>query len=239
MITEKIAYQDGSTQLEGYLAYDNEKSGKKPAIIICHDWSGCNEFAQEKAQQLAKLGYVGFALDIYGKKIGTTNEEKTQLMQPFIADRALLRRRLLAAYNTVTNLTMVDKRYIAGIGFCFGGLCVLDLARSGVSLRGVVSFHGFFDAPKNLSHETIQAKILAFHGYNDPMVSKQQMDEFANEMTAAKVDWQIHIFGNTMHAFMNPEANDPQLGTVYNPVAAQRAWQITKDFFNEIFARNA
>lgn len=238
MQTRKIEYSEGDTKLEGYVAYDENFSGKRPAIIVAHDWSGRNEFACKKAEKLAELGYIGFALDVFGKGIiGKTVEEKSALIKPLLDDRALLRKRILAAFDTVKKLENIDTSRIGAIGFCFGGLCVLDLVRSGADVRGVVSFHGILiPPPPNLPKATIKAKVLALHGYDDPMVPPAQVDAFAKEMTAAKVDWQIYIYGNAMHAFANPAAHDPKLGTVYNNLADKRSWIAMKDFFTEIFA---
>ena len=233
--TKFIEYQEGSTLLEGYLAEPSSSAQKKPAVIVAHDWSGRNEFACRKADELAALGYVGFALDMYGKgKIGRTKEEKVALMQPLATDRNLLLKRITAAFDTVKKLPQVDTSKIAAIGFCFGGLCVLDLARSGTAMSGVVSFHGLLGAPDATHQEKIVAKVLALHGYDDPMVTHEQVIAFGNEMTAAQADWQVHMYGNTMHAFTNPEANDPDFGTVYNQTSAIRAWQTMKDLFAEI-----
>lgn len=236
MQTQFIEYRAGETILEGYLAYPERKESC-PLVMIAHDWSGRNEFAQKQAEKLAAAGYAGFALDVYGKGLlGKTTEEKSQLMQPLLNDRALLRQRMLAAFHTARALPAIDVQRIAAMGFCFGGLCVLDLARSGAAVRGVVSMHGFFNAPPpSLPNETIHAKILAFHGAEDPMVPLTQITEFRAEMQQAKVDWQIHIFSNTVHGFTNPLANDPKLGTVYNPLAAERSWLVTQQFLEEIF----
>lgn len=234
--TQKIDYQDGSTQLEGFLAIDNKFKGKRPAVLVAHDWSGKNEFACKKAEKLAELGYVGFALDMFGKGVnGTTKEEKSALIQPFMQDRNLLQQRLEAALTTVKKMDDVDTSKIAAIGFCFGGLCVLDLARSGADVKGVVSFHGLL-LSRSQPSEKINAKILALHGYDDPMAKPEQVIEFANEMTEAKANWEINMYGNTMHAFTNPDANDPNFGTVYNKQAEARSWLAMKEFFAEIFA---
>lgn len=235
MQTQSIDYYDQDILLQGYCAAP-DTAEKKPAVLIAHDWTGCNDFAREKAKQIAALGYVGFALDMYGQgKFGKTKEEKTQLMMPFMNDRSLLLRRIDAALIALKALPMVDSNKIAAIGFCFGGLCVLDLARSGANIKGVVSFHGLLNAPDDLKNATITAKVLALHGFDDPMGAPQQMLDFANEMTKSKANWQIDVYGNTMHAFTNPEANDPGFGTVYQPEAAQRSWQAMKNFFQEIF----
>lgn len=233
--TQKIDYHDGDVLLEGHYAYDDKISGKRPAVLVAHDWSGKNEFACKKADKLAELGYVGFALDMFGKgKLGKTKEEKAALIQPFIQDRAKLLKRMQAVLTTVKKLEHVDTNHIGAIGFCFGGLCVLDLARGGDDLKAVVSFHGLLNAPENSQHK-IKAKILVLHGYDDPMVTPDHIRQFADEMTKNQVDWQIHIYGNTMHAFTNPEVNDPAFGTVYNKKADERSWLSMQTFLTESF----
>lgn len=233
--SQLIEYRDGDTLLEGYLAKGEPSSSKKPAVIVVHDWSGKNDFACRKADKLSELGYIGFALDMYGKGIiGNTKEEKSALIQPLMQDRYQLQQRILAAFDTVKNLPDVDQNKIAAIGFCFGGLCALDLARTGADIAGVVSFHGLLGAPENLPAPHIKSKILALHGYDDPMVTPDQVIAFCDEMTTAKADWQLHMYGNTMHAFTNPQADDPGFGTVYNSSADSRSWQAMVDFFKEI-----
>ncbi len=235
LVKESIDYQCGDTTLKGYYIFDDQHNKKIPAVIIAHDWSGQTEFAHKKAEKLAELGYLGFALDMYGNgKTGQTTEEKSALIQPLLQDRSLLQRRILSAFDAVKALSPVDPANIGAIGFCFGGLCVLDLARTGADCKGVVSFHGLLNAPDNLTGKTIKSKVLALHGYDDPMVTPDQVMAFGNEMTAANVDWQLHMYGNTMHAFTNPQANDPGFGTVYNKVADMRSWQAMKDFFGEV-----
>jgi dienelactone hydrolase len=235
--TKKMEYHDGNALLEGYCAYDDKITGRRPAILVAHDWSGCNEFACQKAEKLAELGYVGFALDIFGKGVkGNTKEEKAALIKPWMENRSALVQRVLSALNMVKTLKEVDPTRLGAIGFCFGGLCVLDLARAGASVQGVVSFHGLLHPPQNLMAPVIQAKVLALHGHDDPMGSPAVVVEFEREMTAAKADWQVHVYGNTMHAFTNPLANDPGFGTVYHAVADSRSWIMMKNFFIEIFS---
>lgn len=234
--TINVEYRDGDVLLEGYCAYDEKIAAKKPAVLIAPDWSGRNKFACQKAEKLAELGYVGFAIDMYGKGVlGNTKEEKSALIQPFIKDRKKLLKRISAALETLKNLEPVDTTRIGAIGFCFGGLCVLDLARSGASIAGVVSFHGLLSQPENKSDASILAKILVLHGYDDPMVTPDQVKQFADEMTHKNVDWQLHMYSHAMHAFTNPDANDKAFGTVYNKEADMRSWIEMKEFFKEIF----
>jgi dienelactone hydrolase len=238
MREEIISYQDDQgASLIGQLVYDANVSIPRPAVLVAPDWSGCNDFARTKAQYLAKLGYVGFAIDVYGEgKTGATQEEKLNLMEPLMNNRLLLQRRMFAALNKIKTLSsIVNENKIAVIGFCFGGLCALDLARAGADIGGVVSFHGLLQAPDSVTGTKIKAKVLALHGYDDPMAPPAQVEAFAQEMTEAGADWQIHMYGHTQHAFTNPLANDPNSGLVHNALAEQRALLSMKNFLVELF----
>ena len=220
MRSETVMYPDGDFKLEGFVAYNEALSGKRPAVLVAHAWGGSAEFDRNKAQALAELGYVGFALDMYGVgRRGSNPDENTKLMQPFLEDRALLSRRINAALQTVRELDQVDASRIGAIGFCFGGLCVLDLARDGADVRGVVSFHGLFDGRKGLPNNNIKAKILALHGHNDPFIPGDTFSAFTREMSDAGADWQIHQYGHTVHAFTDPTVDDPENGAAYSPAA--------------------
>ncbi len=237
IITNTVSYMDGDVVLEAFFAFDDAITTRRPAVLISHAWAGRDEFVADKARKLAELGYVGFALDMYGKGIlGESPEQNMKLMQPFIDNRAMLQQRIKAALFAVKLLPWVDDSKIAAMGFCFGGLCVLDLARTGAELKGVVSFHGLFNPPNNIHDTPIKAKVLALHGYDDPMVTPQQLIEFQDEMTKAGADWQVHSYGQTMHAFTNPVANDPGFGTVYQADADRRSRIAMQNFFAEIFA---
>lgn len=237
IIANTVNYLDGDVALEGFFAYDDAIDGRRPAVLISHAWGGRDAFVEDKAKKLAELGYLAFALDMYGKGVlGSGPEENAKLMQPFMEDRAKLQRRINAALYAVRLMPWVDDSKIAAIGFCFGGLCVLDLARSGADIAGVVSFHGLFVPPDNIAKPDIKAKVLALHGNDDPMVPVEQVIALQQEMTEAGADWQLHVYGNTMHAFTNPIANDPDFGTVYQPLADQRSWLAMQNFLTEIFA---
>ncbi|CAM4468277.1 MAG: hypothetical protein LEGION0403_FIIPPAGN_00241 [Legionella sp.] len=236
MHTSNYIYHQDELELHGFLAYDASKEGTRPAVIVAHDWSGRNEFACQKATMLAEMGYLGFALDMFGNaQVGTTTEEKSALIQPLVSNQALLRRRLDVALNTVLAIPEVDKEHVAIIGFCFGGMCALELARSGADIKGAVSFHGLLNKPGTMRSDAIKAKVLALHGYDDPMANPEQANAFCQEMTAAKVDWQLHMYGQVQHAFTNPNAHDTQLGLMYNSTAAKRSWQAMSNFLQEIF----
>ena len=234
--TKSIEYRHGDVLLEGYMAWDATGTDKRPGVLISHAWRGRSEFENHKAEQLAELGYVGFALDLYGKGVlGNSVEENGALMQPFLDDREMLQSRLTLAVDVIRKQSEVDASRVAAMGYCFGGLCVLDLARIGVDLAGVASFHGLFGAPGNTDGNQVKAKVLALHGWDDPMATPEQVVSFAEEMTALGADWQVHGYGNTLHAFTNPEANDPDHGTVYNGDAERRSWQSLQLFLAEIF----
>ncbi len=157
-------------------------------------------------------------------------------MQPFLDDRELLQQRLLGSLNTMRDQPEVNADKVAAIGFCFGGLCVLDIARTGENLAGVVSFHGLFGSPGNTAQNTISARVLALHGWDDPMAAPDSVLGLADELSSMGADWQLHAYGNTMHAFTNPDANDPTFGTVYSDKADQRSWIAMKNFLAELFA---
>jgi dienelactone hydrolase len=232
-----VGYLDDDVMLEGFFAYDDAIVGVRPLVLIHHAWGGRDEFVAEKAKKLAELGYLAFAADMYGKGVrGASPEENAQLMQPFMQDRAKLQKRALAALANAKLLPWADNDKIAVMGFCFGGLCALDLARTGASLRGVVSFHGLLIPPGNIPNPQIKAKVLVLHGHDDPMGPPEQVLALQTELTQAGADWQMHIYGGTVHAFTNPLANDPGFGTVYDSQADKRSWIAMQNFFEEIFA---
>ena len=234
--TRTVEYRDGNTVLEAYMAWDDSGHDARPGVLVAHAWAGRGEFEENKAEKLAELGYAGFALDLYGKGLlGSSNEENAAMMQPLLDDRAMLQRRMQLALEQMRRQREVDAGRVAAMGFCFGGLCVLDLARTGADVLGVASFHGLFGKPGNTDGNRIAAKVLAMHGWDDPMVPPDQVIGLAAELTEMGADWQIHAYGNTMHAFTNQDADDPDFGTVYSPCADHRSWQSLQLFLAEIF----
>ena len=237
MIKERLVeYEHNGTLLEGFLAYDDSNNSPVPGILISHAWGGRGEFECQKARALAGLGYAGFALDLYGKGIlGNGPEENSRLMSPFLEDRELLQSRLVKSLETMKDQPEIDPGRTAAMGFCFGGLCVLDLARIGTDIHGVASFHGLFNPPGNTEGIRIKARVLALHGNDDPMVPVDSVTALEQELTNAGADWQIHVYGNAKHAFTNPQANDDSMGTVYNADADRRSWLTLKNFLEELF----
>ena len=231
-----VEFQHEGDTLEAYLAVDSNQSKKLPAVMISHTWRGRSDFECDKARALAALGYVGFAIDLYGKGVlGQSPEESGALMQPFLDDRAKLQSRMVAALDALKAQEEVDNDNIVAMGYCFGGLCVLDLARTGTPLNGVASFHGLLQPPGNTDGNKIQTKVLILHGNDDPMAPTDHVVAIQQELSAAGADWQLHNYGNTMHAFTNPQANDPDFGTVYNEAADKRSWRSLMQFLDEAF----
>lgn len=231
-----VEYRDDDTLLEGYLAYDDQYREPRPGIIIAPTWRGRSPMECRRAEQLAELGYVGFALDMYGKGVlGNSPEENSPMMQPLMDDRAALQQRMTKALAVAREQTQVDADRMAVMGYCFGGLCALDLARTGADLKGAISFHGLFDAPDNIASPRIKASILCLDGHDDPMTPNEKVVALQQELTGAGVDWQLHTYGNALHGFTNPEANMPEMGIAYNAAADRRSWQALENFLAEVF----
>lgn len=229
-----IEYGDGDTTFEGLLVWDDAHKGPRPGVLVCHTIRGRTPFEEGKARELAKHGYVAFAADVYGaSQLGLDDVNSRANMEALLADRALLQHRLSLSLQTLTQQPEVDASRAAAIGFCFGGLGVLDLARIGAPVLGVVSFHGLFNAPGNSAGNKIAASILVLHGWDDPMATPDAVVDLGKELTAAGADWQIHGYGRTLHAFTNPAANDRQRGTVYDAAADRRSWLAMKNFLEE------
>lgn len=235
MHTETIEYFDAGVRCIGYVAYETAGSAL-PVVLVSHTWRGRDEFVENKVRQLAQMGYVGFAIDMFGEgRRGTTAAECEALIKPLVEDRSSLMRRIGAAVTASSQLGAGDPQRIAAIGYCFGGMCVLDLARSGTPVRGVISLHGLL-TPTDVASATIRAKVLAVHGNDDPLVAESELQRFREQMTAAKADWQLHIYGGTKHAFTNPAATDPNAATFYSSTAERRSWQTVTAFLDELFA---
>jgi len=234
--TKTIEYNDGDTVLEGFMAWDDSHSDSRPGVLVSHAWRGRSTFEEDKAVRLAEAGYIGFALDVYGKGVlGSTAIENRQLMQPLLDDRVKLQSRMQLAVDVLRQQEEVDSSRVAALGYCFGGLCVLDLARMESDVLGVASFHGLFGAPENTIGNKVTAKVLVMHGWDDPMAPPEHVTTLARELTALNADWQIHAYGNTQHAFTNPAANDSVAGTIYSEDADRRSWQSMQLFLSELF----
>jgi dienelactone hydrolase len=231
-----VEYRDGDVVCEGYLAKAPGQSGKRPAVLVVHDWMGQGAFSKGKADALAAMGYVGFAVDVYGKDVRPSNPgEAGKQAGKWKGDRAAFRTRLRAALDAVLKDPDVDASHVGAIGYCFGGTGALELARSGAPIAAVVSFHGGLGSPSPDDAKNVKAKVLALHGADDPNVPPKEVEGFISEMRGAKLDWQLVQYGNAVHAFTNPAAgNDNSKGAAYNEAADRRSWQAMKDFFAEV-----
>lgn len=235
--TEAVEYKHGDTVLEGYLVYDASIKGKRPGVLVVHEWWGNNAYSKRRAEQLAKLGYIAFALDMYGKGvIAKDAKEAGKLAGIYRGDRKLMRERANAGLEVLRRHELTDTGRMAAIGYCFGGTTVLELARSGAPLAGFVSFHGGLDTPNPKDAANIKGKVLVLHGGDDPFVTVDHVTAFEDEMRKAGVDWQVYIYGGAVHSFTNPDSgNDKSKGLAYNEKADRRSWEAMKMFFAEIF----
>ncbi|MBL0226145.1 MAG: dienelactone hydrolase family protein [Geobacteraceae bacterium] len=235
--TKVIEYRQGDTVLEGYLAWDDTRSAKRPGILVVHEWTGINSHIRQRTEMLAKLGYVAFAADIYGKGVRPAAQaDAAATAGIYKSDRALMRARARAGLEELRKQKFVDQQRLAAIGFCFGGTTVLELARDGADVKGVVSFHGGLSTPTPQDATRIKGKVLALHGADDPFVKADEVAAFQDEMRKATVDWQLIGYGNAVHSFTNRAAGtDNSKGAAYNEKADKRSWEAMKAFFAEIF----
>ena len=238
MMTEAMLdYFDGETACEAFVAHGSG-TAKRPCVLVAHQWAGQTEHERNTARAMADLGYVGIAIDVYGKGVrGTEDGDNSPLMMPFLQDRAALRQRLLAAVAMAKAHPLVDASRIAITGYCFGGLCALDIARSGTTdVKGAVSIHGIFAPPGLGAQPPISTKVMILHGWDDPMAKPDDVVGVARELTDAGADWQLHAYGHALHAFTAKGANTPDRGIKYDANADKRSWRAMVDFFAEIFS---
>jgi len=235
--TRTVEYRDGDVVLEGYLAWDDALKGPRPGVLVVHQWMGVSANERMRAEQLAALGYVALAADVYGKGARPANQQEAgALAGKYKGDRALLRSRVAAGLAELKRQPLVDGRRTAAIGYCFGGTAALELARSGADVAGVVTFHGGLDSPTPADGKNIRAKVLVLHGADDPWVPAADIAAFQQELRQAGVDWQMVYYSGAVHSFTQKEAgSNPALGAAYNERADRRSWQALRDFLAEIF----
>jgi dienelactone hydrolase len=235
--TKTVEYQQGGTTLEGYFAWDDAKEGSRPGVLVVHEWTGLGDYAKSRARQLAELGYLAFAVDIYGKGVRPQPpQDAGKQAGIYKNDRKLMRARILAGLDELRKNPLCDPQRIAAIGYCFGGTVVLELARSGADIAGVVSFHGGLDTPTPSDAKNVKCKVLVLHGGDDPYVPLKDVEAFENEMRAAGADWQFFVYGGAVHSFTNPNSgSDRSKGAAYDARADHRSWEAMKAFFSEIF----
>ncbi len=234
--TETVEYRDGDEVMEGFVAWDDSTDARRPGVLVIHEWYGLNDYARLRTRQLARLGYVAFAADMYGKGRRATNaKEAAELSGRLKEDIELMRRRGRLALEQLREHRLSDDDKLAAIGFCFGGTSVLELARSGADFRAAVSFHGGLYTPGVSDAENIRPAILVCHGADDPHVPPKEVRAFIEEMQAGEVgDWQLNMYGGAVHSFTNPgSGDDPSSGAAFNARAERRAWKAMKMLFAE------
>jgi dienelactone hydrolase len=236
---DPVEYKQGDAILEGFIAYDASVKEPRPGVVIVHDWMGVGDYVKMRAEQMVKLGYVAFLADIYGKGSRPKDgQEASQFAGKYRADRALLRARASAAVKELKKQKLVDGTRVAAMGYCFGGGTVLELARSGEDVAGVVSFHGNLDTPNPDDAKNIKGKVLVLHGADDPFVQAKDVQAFEDEMRKAKVDWQFVAYGGAVHAFTQKGAgNDPSKGAAYNEKADARSFDELVRFLKEVLGK--
>lgn len=235
--SEFVEYKQGETVLEGYLVYDDALKGQRPGVLVIHQWLGLTDNEKMRANMLAEMGYVAFAVDIYGKGIRPKESNAAGAEAgKYRKDLPLFRERINAGLQTLLKNSNVDPKRVAAIGYCFGGGAALELARSGANIAGVVSFHGSLTTTMPAVAGKVPAKVLVCHGADDPFVPMKDVEGFLDEMRAAGADYQFIAYSGAVHAFTQNEAgNDNSKGAAYNEKADKRSWQAMKDFFAEIF----
>ncbi len=233
---ELVSYKDGKTELEGYLVYDDSWSGKRPVVLIIHQWMGLSDNEKMRAEMLAKEGYVAFAIDIYGKANSPKDQkEAAALSGSFKEDTKLFRKRIQVAQNFIRSHKKVDSKKIVVSGYCFGGTGALEAARAGLSIVGAVSFHGGLGSKTPKDAKKVKGKVLVLHGAIDPYVPAEEVNAFMKEMNDAKVDYQFVAYSGAVHAFTQKEAgNDSSKGAAYNEAADKRSWQAFLNFLKEV-----
>jgi dienelactone hydrolase len=246
IITKPVAYEQAGVKLEGYLAYDDVKvvaDGKTPGVLVVPEWWGLNDYTKSRAEQLAKLGYVAFAVDMYGAGIATTDGKKAGELAGQFYGKPLMAERAQAGLDQLLATGLVDPARVAAIGYCFGGSVVQALAYSGAPLAGIVSFHGgLIPVPADAAAKN-KAKILVCTGAVDPLIPKADIDAFTKAMNDGKFDYQFISYAGAVHAFTNPEADkfaaaNGMTGKIgYNAAADKRSWAHMRAFFKELFGR--
>ncbi len=235
VVTKTVEYKDGNQTLAGYLAYDDSIQGKRPGVLVLHEWNGLGHYIQWRAREMARLGYVAFAADIYGKNVHPSNpDEFKKESGKYYADRPLMRSRVQAALSQLTQNPMVDTAKIAAIGYCFGGAVALELGRTGAPLLGIVTVHGGLADPIPADDANIKAKVLILQGGDDKF-TLGDLPALENSFKSNKVDYRVVTYPGAVHGFSNPDNKGSIPGILYNEKADKASWREMVDFLKKIF----
>ncbi len=232
--SETVAYRAGDLTMKGYVAYDDSKAGKRPVVLIVHEWWGLGEHVKKVANRLAEAGYLAFAVDMYGEgKLARDPQEAARLAGSVRGNPDVVEARFGAALTHIRSHPLADSEHVAAIGYCFGGTVCLEAARLGMGLHGVVSFHGGLASQVPAEKRKLTSRVLVLHGADDASVPAAQLQAFQDEMRAARADWQLVSYGNAVHSFTNPEANSATAR--YDAKADRRSWEAMTAFLKELF----
>lgn len=239
LMTESVDYQAGGTSFKGYIAYDDSHAGKLPAVIVVHEWWGHNQHARNQADRLAKLGYIGFAIDMYGEgKVAAHPKDAGEMAAAVRSNPKEAHARFMAAYDFIKKHPKVDSEHVAAIGYCFGGNIVLEMARRGVDLDAVTSFHGALTNLEPGATLNVKAKVLVCHGGDDAFVPQKDIDNFKKEMDAAKADYQFLVLEGAKHSFTNPDADKVGMeGLAYSADADAKSWEAMSALLKRVFGK--
>ena len=238
VVTKTIAYPHDGKTMQGYLAYDDAKGGARPGVLVIHEWWGLNDYTRSRTRQLAEMGYVAFAADMFGDGKTTRDPKEAQAMASAAGQPAgALAAKSKAGLDVLAKQPQVDPKRIAAIGFCFGGTTVLQLAYSGEDLKGAVTFHGGLVVPDETQAKQIKTTLLILHGAEDTFIKPETIDGMRRTLDANKVDWYMVTYAHAVHAFTNPDADSFKIpGIGYNEKAARRSWDEMERFFKVQFA---
>jgi dienelactone hydrolase len=236
IVTEPVNLTLDSITFKGILYYNDKDKNSRPGIMVVHEWWGLNDFIKSEAKRLGDMGYAALAVDMYGGGKSVTDPSMAMKLAGQVRGTPLMRKRMIAWFDTLSRLPVVDKSRTAAVGFCFGGSGVLELVYAGADVKGGVTFHAGLIPPSESDFRNIKAKLLVMQGANDPYAPPDTVMKFQDALRKSKMDWQMILFANAVHSFTNPASgNDPATGVAYNPLAAQRSWNYMKLFFDEIF----
>lgn len=236
--TEAIEYKDGDTKLKGFLVYDDSLEGKRPGVIVVHEWWGLNDYAKQRAEMLAELGYVAFAIDMYGDEKVTEHAKDAEAWKSQVTENVdAWQRRALLGLDILKKHALVDPNFTAAVGYCFGGATVMQIAYAGADLDGVVSFHGSLPPASAEQQKNIKASVLVAHGESDGFIPPDRIAAFKQALDAADADWQMVIYGGARHGFTNPGADEYGIdGIKYDEKADERSWALMQLFLDEVFS---